>query len=138
MRCAFKEKPDSLFEELYGLLVLLLPEFGKGSVRPPPGLDVTLLERSPYTTTFELRHRFESDALVPDVSMTVRVYHDARVAEVIAYQGCNRLPPPYAVHGNPRYVRDERRQVNRFLRQILRHRLVTRPAPQHWRTPDAV
>lgn len=138
VRHAFKEQPDRLFEELYGLLATLLPGFGKAGARPPQGLDVALLEHSRYTSTFRFCHHFEQNGLVPDIAMTVRVYHDARVAEVIAYQGCDRLPPPYAVNGNPRYVRDERRQVNRFLRQILRHNLVPRPACQHWPTPDAV
>lgn len=138
MNCVFEEKPEAIFEELYGLLVLLLPGLGDGATGQPPGLDIELIEHSRYTSTFALRHRFETEDLVPDVAMTVRVYHDARVAEVIAYQGCDRLPPPHAVHGNPRYVRDERRQVNGLLRQILRRSLVPHAAPRHRRTPDAV
>lgn len=136
--CVFGKRPEAIFEELYGLLALLLPGLSEGATGQPPGLDVELREQSRYTSTFELRHLFEADNLVPDVAMTVRVYHDARVAEVIAYQGCDRLPPPYAVHGDARYVRDERRQINRLLRQILRRRLVTRPVALPWRTPDAV
>ncbi|MCK9532833.1 MAG: DUF1249 domain-containing protein [Gammaproteobacteria bacterium] len=138
MKCAFREKPDALFEELYGLLALLLPELASGAARPPVGFDMEFLEHSRYTTTLRIRHHFDQDELVPDISMTVRIYHDARVAEVIAYQGCERLPAPYAVNGDPRYVRDERRQINRLLRQFLRHRVVTRPVCLPWRTPDAV
>lgn len=138
VRCVFRETPDQLFEELYGLLSVVLPGLGKPGTRAPAGLDVALLEHSRYTSTFRFHHRFAQDGLIPDIAMTVRAYHDARVAEVIAYQGCDRLPPPYAVNGNPRYVRDERRQVNRFLRQILRHNLVPQTTWQHWRTPDAV
>lgn len=138
VKCVTGKRPEAIFEELYGLLVLLLPGLGDGIARQPPGLEIELLEHARYTSTFELRHRFEADDLVPDVGMTVRVYHDARVAEVIAYQGCDRLPPPYAIAGNPRYVRDERRQVNRFLRQILRRSLVPQAAFMHRRTPDAV
>ncbi len=138
MSCVFEERPEAIFEELYGLLVLLLPGLSEGATGQPPGLEVELREQSRYTSTFELRHLFEADNLVPDVAMTVRVYHDACVAEVIAYQGCEHLPAPYAVNGDPRYVRDERRQINRLLRQLLRHRMVTRPVSLPWPTPDAV
>lgn len=137
MNCIFEERPEAIFEELYGLLVLLLPGLSDGFLGQPPGLEIALREQSRYTTTVDLRHRFETDDLVPDVVMTVRVYHDARVAEVIAYQGCDRLPPPHAVHGNPRYVRDERRQVNHLLRQILRRSLTPSLSSPH-PAPDPI
>lgn len=129
------ERPLQLFEELYGLLALLFPEFRCGVLKTASRaeLNVALLEHSRYTTTLSLSRGF-GEPVVPDVAMTVRAYHDARVAEVVAYQGCDRLPPPYAVHGDSRYVRDERRQVNRLLYQLLWRRLVgacnvTSPAP---------
>jgi hypothetical protein len=130
------ERPLQLFEELYGLLALLFPEFRCGVLKNAgkAELDVALLEHSRYTTTLALRRGF-GEPLVPDVSMTVRAYHDARVAEVLAYQGCDRLPPPYTVHGDNRFVRDERRQVNQLLHQLLWRRLagaaynVSSPAP---------
>jgi uncharacterized protein YqiB (DUF1249 family) len=120
-----------LFEELYGLLVLLFPGLRGGipAGAGGPELDVSVLEHSRYTTTLEL-HRGFGLPLVPDVAMTLRVYHDARVAEVVEYQGCDRLPPPYAMHGDLRFLKDERRQVNYLLRQILHRRLaahMTRP-----------
>ncbi len=111
------------------MLALIYPGLRLGEIHPSPeaGLGATLLEHSRYTTTLELTRPYP-DALVPDVAMTVRAYHDARVAEVVAYQGCDRLPPPYNTIGNSCFVRDERRQVNRLLRQLLWQRIAAAPA----------
>jgi len=134
------ERPLELFEELYGLLAFLCPELPSGVVQVPgrADVDIELLEHSRYTTTLALSRGF-GEPLVPDIAMTVRAYHDARVAEVVAYQGCDRLPPPYRVQGDSRYVRDERRQINRLLRQLLWRRVAgtahhSNPSP----APDAV
>jgi uncharacterized protein YqiB (DUF1249 family) len=117
-----------LFEELYGMLALLYPGLRLGEIHTSEAdFAATLVEHSRYTTTLELNRPY-GESLVPDVAMTVRAYHDARVAEVVAYQGCDRLPPPYNTLGNPRFVRDERRQVNRLLRQLLWQRLAATPA----------
>lgn len=117
------ESPLQLFEELYRMLSLLYPGMRCGDLRPvPDALDIAVIDQGPYTTTLSLRRVF-TDRWVPHLSMTVRACHDARVAEVVAYQECDRIPPPHRVQGDPRFHRDERRQVNRLLRQLLRARL---------------
>lgn len=48
-------------------------------------LYLEVLERSPYTTTLRLTYYFAEDgAQVADPDLTIRVYHDAGVAEAMA------------------------------------------------------
>lgn len=78
-----------LYERNYAQMRLLAPslalmegESHMSEVRSCLPLHLRILERSSYTTTINLSYFFqESDGvrLAPD--MTVRVYHDARVAE---------------------------------------------------------
>jgi uncharacterized protein len=55
------------------------------SVQGESPLLLTLLERGPYTTTFSLTYLFESaGSAVRDPDLTVRIYHDAAMAEALA------------------------------------------------------
>jgi len=49
-------------------------------------LHAQLLRREPYTTTLKLTYWFEEPGglLVPDPDLILRVYHDARLAEVVS------------------------------------------------------
>ena len=44
-------------------------------------LRLTVTERSPYTTSFDLTYVFDQDGLTTFPDMRVRVYHDARLVE---------------------------------------------------------
>lgn len=122
-------KPMRLFEENYLLLRALVPQMIHGErVALDSGggrrdLDVEVVECARYTTTLHLRKRFARNdgVAVPDLSMKVRAYHDAAVAEVLAYQGCDRIPPSYLARGNNRYQTDEKQQINEFLNQLLHY-----------------
>jgi hypothetical protein len=75
-----------IYEQNYIRLRLLIPDFdriGANAVSTAPGsmdLHYECLERSKYTTVFSLTYKFET--LEPNLE--IRVYHDARVAEVLA------------------------------------------------------
>lgn len=119
--------PLWVFEENYRLLTRLLPEPRVGvrhGFALNPGredLELELLERFKFTSSLGVRHFFSSGGrLLPDLSMTVRIYHDARVAEVIAYQECSRLPPRYEIDESSPFQRDEKHQTNRLLYELLR------------------
>lgn len=122
-------KPMRLFEENYLLLRALVPQMNQGdrlALESGSGrrdLDVEVVECARYTTTLHLRKRFvrSGEAAVPDLSMKVRAYHDAAVAEVLSYQGCDRIPPAYLARGNHRYQKDEKQQINEFLNQLLHY-----------------
>ena len=52
-------------------------------------LHLTVLDRNPYTTTLRLTYLFEDGGdAIADPDLTVRIYHDAGMAEAMA---CRRL-----------------------------------------------
>ncbi len=118
--------PMWLFEENYRLLQRLLPELEQGADRfvlsaaEGEELELLILERCKYTTIVELTKPFAVDGeWLPDLSMQLRVYHDAGVVEVGAYQGCHRLPARYQVSEQGRHHRDDKRQINHLLHDLL-------------------
>ena len=134
--------PMWLFEENYLMIRRLFAELraGFGFVLSATcgrrALQVTVDECSRYTSTLTLTNPFAADErLLPPLVLRLRVYHDARLVEVLGYQDCMSIPPPYAAESAKGFVRDERRQVNRLLYEVLRHCLdhdyaVTAVAPQ--------
>lgn len=80
---------------------------------------LAVLERSPYTTLARLSQH-------PDApwshraSMTVRLYHDARSAEVVEFQGRKHfLRAVYDYPNADMRHPDEKAQINRFLGEYL-------------------
>lgn len=92
-----------------------------------------ILERSPYTTTLELSRTsvgITSEWLAMP-RLTLRMYHDAKLAEVLAWEGHKRLRPRYDYPNQSMYQSDEKYQLNRFLGEWLSLCL------QHALAPDA-
>lgn len=83
---------------------------------------IHVLERSRYTTTVQIaqseKQRAESDWLKAP-QLTVRLYHDARLAEVLAWENHRRLRPRYEYPNRAMYQCDEKAQLNRFLGEWL-------------------
>ncbi|MEO0442849.1 MAG: DUF1249 domain-containing protein [Pseudomonadota bacterium] len=52
-------------------------------------------------------------------SIDVRLYHDATLAEVIAWQGQRRFQPRHEYPNPQMYQRDEKAQLNTFLGELL-------------------
>ena len=81
-------------------------------------VNLEILERNRYTTLVRLRQR-------PDTSwglnpgFTVRLYHDARCAEVVEYQQARHFKAVYPYPNIAMRQRDEKVQVNRFLGEFL-------------------
>lgn len=80
-----------------------------------------VIERSPYTTTLQLKQ-------IPVVPvnqwlqmpcLTLRMYHDAKLAEVLAWEGHKRLRPRYDYPNQQMYQSDEKLQINQFLGECL-------------------
>lgn len=122
------DSPLWLFEENYRLLLELLSFDYEGGVvlhaasGEEERLEIGVIERSRYTLTITLRKSISfGRAWVPDIIMEARLYYDARVAEVLAYQNCRRLPAPYSVKGVVPFHKDEKRQANRLLNELLEH-----------------
>jgi len=80
---------------------------------------ISLLESTKYTDTLLLEQTAAAGKWLNDPAMTVRLYHDASVAEVISckghsrIQGCNDYPNKFMHHP------DEKSQLNAFLAEWL-------------------
>lgn len=83
---------------------------------------VQVVESSRYTTTVQLTQASEealgSDWL-PAPQLTVRLYQDAQLAEVLAWERHRRLQPRYEYPNQAMYQQDEKAQLNRFLGEWL-------------------
>lgn len=106
----------------YSRLLRLLREFPDDSrcfgVGAHQQLSVHVVERCPYTTTLEIAPSpLPHDGEAP--CMTVRVYHDARLAEVVACAGRRRVQPRYDYPNEDMLQPDEKAQWNRFLGEWL-------------------
>lgn len=78
-----------------------------------------VLERSPYTTLARLSQHPEAP-WSHRASMTVRLYHDARSAEVVEYQGRKHfLKATYDYPNADMRQPDEKAQINRLLGEYL-------------------
>lgn len=80
-----------------------------------------VLERSPYTTTLQLSQVpvSVSPVWLKMPRLTVRMYHDAKLAEVLAWEGHKRLRPRYEYPNQAMYHCDEKHQLNQFLGEWL-------------------
>lgn len=83
---------------------------------------IQVLERSRYTTTVTIsqsEHQEPSFDWLKAPRLTVRLYHDARLAEVLAWENHRRLQPRYDYPNRTMYQCDEKSQLNRFLGEWL-------------------
>lgn len=118
-----------LYEDNYRRLMHLVPDLRAGHSVPArrlehdgtgAALEVSIVDRGPYTTTLQLAHALmPQHAAIPCLSLTVRAYHDARLAEVIGYQNESCFSPYYDYPNRQMRQRFEKRQVNLFLREWL-------------------
>ncbi|WP_198588694.1 DUF1249 domain-containing protein [Alloalcanivorax mobilis] len=98
----------------------------------PHTLNIRVLERAPYTTTLRLQDQALHDAM-PAPRLTVRLYHDARVAEVTEASPFQRVQARYPYPNDKMHQRDEKAQWNRFLGEWLSHvQEHGRDAALHW------
>ncbi len=79
---------------------------------------ISVVERGPYTTLLDIKQ-------LPDVSwlaqahLRVRLYHDARSAEVVECQGVRHFRAAYGYPNPSMHQPDEKAQVNRLLSEFL-------------------
>lgn len=117
----------------YGRLLKLMPDWQTQDawqyalhtgVERTPGpsktVSVHILERCKYTTCLELdEHYPNAKPWLYPVHMEVRLYHDARTAEVIRLQGQRSLPSRHHYPNKQMFHLDEKAQHNRFLSDWL-------------------
>ena len=83
-------------------------------------LVLTVTESCPYTTTVQVRQEHCLPWL-PVPKMDVRVYHDARMAEVISAENARRIRGIYSYPNAQMHQPDEKNQLNLFLGEWLGH-----------------
>ncbi len=126
-------------EANYARLMRLLPDMREQSAARPPQpmlrrlalsagettlavLALRVTEAGPYTSTVEVCEE-PGLAWLPAPRLEVRVYHDARMAEVTGAEHCRRLRPRYAYPNPAMHQPDEKTQLNLFLGEWLAHYL---------------
>jgi uncharacterized protein YqiB (DUF1249 family) len=83
-------------------------------------LALEVLETCPYTSTLSVSQE-HSLPWLPVPQMEVRVYHDARMAEVIGAQSARRFRGNYPYPNEAMHQPDEKTQLNLFLGEWLSH-----------------
>lgn len=79
---------------------------------------IKCLEVSPYTTLISLKLTFVQCPQISPVEMSIRLYHDAEVADVVTYQNILHLVAPY-FSTEKNTDKDHKRQANILLYELL-------------------
>ena len=119
-------QPMWFYEKNYSFLRHLIPDLKHGhaghyQIRHDQHLmNIQVTDFGPYTQRLQLSQHFtNSYSVLGELSMCVRVYHDAMLAEVIGYQGIERLLARYELPNKGMLHRDEKRQANLLLHDWL-------------------
>lgn len=118
------KEPMWFFERNYSFLSALFPEIIELSSNTLVYRDklkvvkIKSLEVSRYTTLISLHLTFSAYKEITPVEMTIRLYHDAEVADVVSYQNITRLVAPY-FSSNKNVDENHKKQANILLYEIL-------------------
>ncbi len=85
---------------------------------------IEVRERCKYTTMVDVSQTTDCNDAQPWAAaprFSLRVYHDARMAEVIAFDRHHRFRATYDYPNDKMYQRDEKIQLNTFLGEWLSH-----------------
>lgn len=81
-------------------------------------LELITQQECPYTTMISLEQRGGSP-LLSHYHFDIRIYHDAMLAEVTAFQQHQQIQPRYRYPNTKMYQQDEKWQQNLFLSELL-------------------
>ncbi len=87
-------------------------------------ISVKMVEKAKYTTTLQLRLKSSKSAAKVGIDLLVRLYHDAKLLEVMDKVGPKALKPVLKGEQLKHAQTDEKRQLNRFLGESLKACLV--------------
>lgn len=112
-----------LYETNYAKLVRLMPcEKTQGQHRVydinGTAFQLRIVESTRYTSLLSIESMQQSPCYLKPV-FRVRLYHDARVAEVCSIQQKSQIKPRYDYPNSHMYQRDEKYQINAFLSDWL-------------------
>lgn len=109
-------------------------------------IEISIVERCTYTTSLRIKQfiadkvaseadrkgnpkasktysdeEFNNKALIVEPEMYVRLYHDAKMAEVLSCQAVGKIKPSYAYPNKKMHQKNEKSQWNVFLGEWLNH-----------------
>lgn len=87
---------------------------------------IEIVDSSRYTSTIEMLQLSTSTPAFLRPKMRIRLYHDAKVAEVLAAQRTSKLKPVYEYPNLNMHQRNEKFMVNVFLAEWLHFCLTQR------------
>ena len=122
---------EQICESNYQKLQRLIPEltsFQHGAIGESahkPTLYLQVLERNPYTITIQLSHRFKTLHQLMLPAVTIRVYLDAQLAEVLSDADRPAVSNIYQNPGRVVEIRQYKWRLNYFLQKWLDHCLKT-------------
>lgn len=82
-------------------------------------LKIKITDRAPYTTTIMIEQSGNISPWLQQISLGVRIYHDAMMAEVTEWQRHRRWLGRYEYPNKSMYQMDEKSQLNQFLSDWL-------------------
>jgi len=109
----------------YGRLLRLLPDCDTEDLQYQFEVNTSLLytikiiECSRYTSTLEMSQKSQMGYEFLRPVVQVRLYHDAKMAEVISAQNIGSLKPSYQYPNIKMYQKNEKEMVNLFLAEWL-------------------
>lgn len=83
---------------------------------------VTVNEVTRYTSLLTFEQKAEQEQIFNHSyhpRMSIRLYHDARMAEVISSQDIHQVKPRYDYPNKHMHQQDEKQQINQFLNEWL-------------------
>lgn len=83
-------------------------------------LSLDIVDGAKYTTTMKLFIKSPKIKLNHSIELIVRLYHDAKMLEVMEGSGPSALKAIYQKTDKEQKMVDEKRQVNRFVGECLR------------------
>ncbi len=87
-------------------------------------VEFSVCERAPYTLTLDLQWQPPLTDWQPPAKVRVRLYHDAKMAEVVAWNSQRHWQPRYEYPNRQAHQCNEKALINSFLAEWLSHCLV--------------
>lgn len=117
--------PVGLYEANFRRLTRLLPDIGRRNVGEcielaAENTTITIVEQFKYTSIISLQQALNTSFnQLSDVEMELRICHDARLLEVVGYQGRNPVQSALYYPNKHMLQLDEKKQLNLLLKEIL-------------------
>jgi len=112
-------------EANYARFIRLFPDYETCNTREftigQARVQLDVAERCRYTTIFRVLQQGSDSHWLGGLKLEVRVYHDARMAEVGMFQSHRRIGGRYQYPNDRMYQQDEKCQQNQFLAEWLEH-----------------